>query len=307
MEKSTSPLRIADIFPNVSALGELVGFELGFRQLDKGDPTVEATALVGKNVAATKMRFNCGFHQMGLPPAKMVTFGIPLVGLKNWFGREYRTSSILPFNHAGGIDGVSVQGFEAMTISTSADYLADVANTFRVSVPNWLLDPKPDFFIDRGKFTEHFRKLLNELLSDPAAELGQEFEDELVYTLLQASQNRRAQNDRSSYRQRARALDRALAYIADHQQEAITVRTMCSETLVPVRTLNRAFNERFGIGPKAYVNRSRLSAVREELLRSPPETKIIDIANRWGFWHLGQFARDYRALFGELPSQTAEK
>ena len=74
VEKSTSPLRIADIFPNVSALGELVGFELGFRQLDKGDPTVEATALVGKNVAATKMRFNCGFHQMGLPPAKMVTW-----------------------------------------------------------------------------------------------------------------------------------------------------------------------------------------------------------------------------------------
>jgi len=28
------------------------------------------------------------------------------------------------------------------------------------------------------------------------------------------------------------------------------------------------------------------------------------VANAWGFWHMGQFARDYRRLFGELPSDT---
>jgi transcriptional regulator GlxA family with amidase domain len=32
--------------------------------------------------------------------------------------------------------------------------------------------------------------------------------------------------------------------------------------------------------------------------------KIADAANAWGFWHMGQFAKDYRTLFGELPSQT---
>jgi hypothetical protein len=31
---------------------------------------------------------------------------------------------------------------------------------------------------------------------------------------------------------------------------------------------------------------------------------LADIANKWGFWHLGQFAEDYRLLFGELPSET---
>ena len=29
-----------------------------------------------------------------------------------------------------------------------------------------------------------------------------------------------------------------------------------------------------------------------------------DSANNWGFWHMGQFAKDYRRLFGELPSKT---
>jgi AraC family transcriptional regulator, ethanolamine operon transcriptional activator len=31
---------------------------------------------------------------------------------------------------------------------------------------------------------------------------------------------------------------------------------------------------------------------------------IGDIANTWGFWHMGQFAADYRRQFGELPSET---
>ena len=34
---------------------------------------------------------------------------------------------------------------------------------------------------------------------------------------------------------------------------------------------------------------------------------IQDIASHWGFWHLGQFAQDYRHLFGELPSDTLHK
>jgi transcriptional regulator GlxA family with amidase domain len=28
-----------------------------------------------------------------------------------------------------------------------------------------------------------------------------------------------------------------------------------------------------------------------------------DVANAWGFWHMGQFARNYKRQFGELPSE----
>jgi transcriptional regulator GlxA family with amidase domain len=68
--------------------------------------------------------------------------------------------------------------------------------------------------------------------------------------------------------------------------------------------MNRAFRERFGIGPKAYLLRQRLSRVRAALVAAPIDTVIADIANEHGFWHLGQFAKDYRTMFGELPSET---
>jgi AraC family transcriptional regulator, ethanolamine operon transcriptional activator len=95
-----------------------------------------------------------------------------------------------------------------------------------------------------------------------------------------------------------------MAFINDDQGEPVTVRDLCSNTGVALRTLNRAFRERFGIGPKAYLMRRRLSSVRTELLRTPADTLVADVANRWGFWHMGQFARDYKATFGELPSET---
>ena len=301
-----NPVRISQRFPDVSILGRALGYELGFRQLDNCDPSIPATALIGENVTLTHMRFATGFHQLGSAPAGMLTFGVPLNGLRNWFGRAYRTSSILPFNQNSGIDGVSGKGFEAFTISFAEDFLADIASSYRIPIPRYLHRPTPESVIDRSKFNDRFRCLLSRVISDPDSGFVQEEEDELIITFLNAAQNGSSNADQSSARRRSRALEQALAYIENHPGEVVTVRDICIENGIALRTLNRAFNERFGIGPKAYVNRQRLSAVRAELLRSPPETRVTNIANRWGFWHMGQFANDYRNLFGELPSQTSK-
>jgi AraC family ethanolamine operon transcriptional activator len=54
----------------------------------------------------------------------------------------------------------------------------------------------------------------------------------------------------------------------------------------------------------AYFKASRLNAVRQELKAAPAGTPVQAIARRWGFWHTGEFAADYRRLFGDLTSQT---
>ena len=60
-----------------------------------------------------------------------------------------------------------------------------------------------------------------------------------------------------------------------------------------------------GLSPKAYLKARRLNAVRRELLRDETAVgTIFDRASSWGFWHMGQFGRDYKAMFGELPSET---
>lgn len=52
----------------------------------------------------------------------------------------------------------------------------------------------------------------------------------------------------------------------------------------------------------------RLNQVRKSLRVADPKTSLIaDLANDMGFWHMGQFAKDYRSFFGELPSETLKK
>ena len=100
-------------------------------------------------------------------------------------------------------------------------------------------------------------------------------------------------------------LMKAIEVIESKSMEPVTVADV--ERLVGIsgRTLRHAFEVEFGVSPKQYVMAFRLNKVRSRLLnRDHLGEPITDIANEWGFWHMGQFARDYRRMFGELPSQT---
>ncbi len=58
----------------------------------------------------------------------------------------------------------------------------------------------------------------------------------------------------------------------------------------------------------AYLKQKRLEAARRTLLTAEPlTTSVTEVATQWGFFHLGRFARDYRQLFGELPSETLKQ
>lgn len=66
-----------------------------------------------------------------------------------------------------------------------------------------------------------------------------------------------------------------------------------------------AFQDEFIISSKRYLQLFRLRQVRRSLLQGiDGKDRVVDIANSNGFWHMGQFAADYRAQFGELPSET---
>jgi hypothetical protein len=49
----------------------------------------------------------------------------------------------------------------------------------------------------------------------------------------------------------------------------------------------------------------QLWEVRAALLHRKPEEGVLQIAARFGVWDFSVFARNYRALFSELPSETA--
>ena len=93
--------------------------------------------------------------------------------------------------------------------------------------------------------------------------------------------------------------------LMNHQSETpLSIEALCQEIGTSRRTLNYVFQDLMGLSPARYQRALRLNAVRRALRQAKPGTTVQDVASEWGFWHLGQFARDYRQLFGEKPSAT---
>jgi AraC family ethanolamine operon transcriptional activator len=104
---------------------------------------------------------------------------------------------------------------------------------------------------------------------------------------------------------RARLVCRAEEYVRANLGHPLSMFDLCREFDISERTLRYAFQEFRGLSPMAYFKVCRLNAVRQELKAAFAGTATVyEIAQRWGFWHTGEFAADYRRLFGELPSQS---
>jgi len=95
------------------------------------------------------------------------------------------------------------------------------------------------------------------------------------------------------------------AYALEKGSDHLYVTELCERSHVSERTLQYAFQSVLGMAPTAYLNRMRLTHARKHLLQqSFSSTTVSKIALDWGFWHFGDFARKYKALFDESPSAT---
>jgi AraC family ethanolamine operon transcriptional activator len=100
----------------------------------------------------------------------------------------------------------------------------------------------------------------------------------------------------------------AEAYMRAHLETSITLMSLCEALYTSERPLTYGFREVYGSSPMAYLKTLRLYAVRTQLQRAEPTTTAIaEIAKRFGFQSLGHFSRDYKTMFGELPSETLKQ
>lgn len=88
----------------------------------------------------------------------------------------------------------------------------------------------------------------------------------------------------------------------------VTLADLCEASGVSERRVRHAFYECYGMSPTAYLRVVALHRVRDALLDGPPvRDPVTRAASEFGFWHLGRFAAQYRALFGEPPAMTVER
>ncbi len=104
---------------------------------------------------------------------------------------------------------------------------------------------------------------------------------------------------------RRRLVDRACEQMLAQRDDPPTLLQVCQQVGASRRKLELCFQEVLGTSPVRYLRAVRLNGVRRQLRSTA--VSVQQAAEHWGFFHLGQFARDYRAQFGELPSATLRR
>lgn len=107
---------------------------------------------------------------------------------------------------------------------------------------------------------------------------------------------------------RKRIVERAREFMRHHIDEPISVEDLCLHLGISRRTLQYSFQDVLDLTPVRFLRAMRLNGARRALKEAEAgRDTVTDIAARWGFWHLSHFATDYRAMFGEQPSDTLRR
>jgi len=129
--------------------------------------------------------------------------------------------------------------------------------------------------------------------------------DALLMEWIEALPERVSTDELPGVLQRRRLVDRACELMLAHADEPLSMLEVCRHVGASRRRLETCFQDVLGSSPARYLRAVRLNGVRRELRAGAATVQAA--AARWGFFHLGQFARDYKAQFGELPSLTLRR
>lgn len=101
---------------------------------------------------------------------------------------------------------------------------------------------------------------------------------------------------------------RAEEYIQAHADMAVNMGELAEHVGVSTRALYAAFKRFRGTTPMAFLKSIRLDRAHKDFLNAPfKRCTVTDVALRWGFAHLSQFAVDYKRRFGVTPSETLQR
>lgn len=100
-------------------------------------------------------------------------------------------------------------------------------------------------------------------------------------------------------------VDVLMDWLDAHHPHSVAVADMARVTGLSVRQLQTSVQRALGTSPMELLRLTRLRHAHRMLQRETPQTTTVAaVAYRCGIAHLGRFAQQYRAHYGEAPSET---
>jgi AraC-like DNA-binding protein len=96
-------------------------------------------------------------------------------------------------------------------------------------------------------------------------------------------------------------------YIEANLRNPLALENLVAISGTSASTLLRAFRRKTGKTPMSYIKQLRLERARQIFLSNADDISVIKVIYDCGFGNTGHFSREYRELFGELPSDTLRR
>jgi AraC family transcriptional regulator, ethanolamine operon transcriptional activator len=282
-------------------------FQVELLQIDQGKFTATgAQARIGE-MLVSRAEFGPATVQTWTSPQQSLTLAVKTTtAAARWHSVDFQSTDILLAGPETAVELVSKPGFGITAVTFFGSALQRAAELFGPAI----FDGKPILMRSRGlAAVDELRTAIDALfLGASAAECAAGHhagsEGLLRAAALALAESRRI-GPRNHGARRAQAVERALPAIRKKPTEHLHLADLCRITGASERTLRIAFVERYTVPPARFMKAYRLNHLREDLAGLAAQgPRISQIANVWGFWHLGQLAQDYNNWFGELPSAT---
>lgn len=292
-------------------------WRIDVRQLERGRLLGDVLQFGVKGVHVSEARFCRSLNQKGTPPLGMRTIGVPAhPNLRlTWRGQSIDGECVLVFPRGSELSSVSGPDFHIYTCSFPEEMLSAVGDALTVGDIDAVCSGREAIRIGPSAMESmrgRLRQICSTVRSTPAdltsPKIVSRLSLDLPSSLLTAMAQGQGKCPPAAGPKRLAAVARAEAFIEQNARDEIRVGDICHAAGVSERTLEYAFVEQFGIGPKEFLTAFRLFSIYRQLRAADERTtRVADIANAWGFWHMGQFAADYRSRFDELPSETLRR
>ena len=120
------------------------------------------------------------------------------------------------------------------------------------------------------------------------------------------SQLKSIPSTRSYNKPQLKTLEKLEAYMLSHLETPLTINDLIVEASCSRSRLFSLCQQQLGLSPMAWLRKLRLNAAQEYLMKHP-HAPITAVAYRFGFSHLGRFAKYYQCQFGELPHKIRRR
>ncbi len=248
----------------------------------------------------------------GRTPPGTYGFALPFkqAGTSNWVGYEVDDNTVIVQAPDMEAHLVSAEKWDSMVLSVSEVEVNSIISALsgacdplgRNSGVVSLAAPHADGirrlgrdFLELTKMGSNTSYMRMDLLADQLTKL-------LLWELVKASDPKTL---RATQRTNARLVNQATEIVMADMTGSIGLSSLCELLKVSLRSLHYAFTQVTGMSAAAWLRSMRLNSVHRRLVHAnPAETRVHQVAYEHGFLHVGHFSRQYRQLFGCLPSQT---